>query len=1046
MSDAQNFLLTVDQSPAEASQIALGAAKKIESKETKLVEVVQSLGEYLTDDDATIRSKAVSYFAAVLAALDIKTLTRQQISVNAQFFCDRIQDASGLKEAASGLLALQRCQRFSGEHAVQIATSLFVDAQDLQQHPQGTRFVVLTLLDALVSDQRTALKGMSDDFVVGVTDLVSGEKDPRNLMIIFSVLRVVMIEWDVSSHVERMFDAVFCYFPITFRPPPDDPYGITSQDLKGRLRDCIAANSLFGGLAFPALLEKIDSGSLNVKRDVLQAIAACALSYDPATLSLHSTQLWDSLKFEIFNAQEEELASETLVVTAAIAQCLSSDPTASLSQSSLSKFLKPILDECSDLLKEPQQKQAKPAARIIGSVASASPLAFDVTIKSIMPSLLTLYQDSGEIAKQRALLEVLIQVFFASSKVYGTWSTVEPVPTQDNALESFKDRCFEIFTQALMGAPKDEVSFRMTAVEGLTAQTKIRNFLEEEEIGLLVQYYDEVILADETERVDHLKDAAISALNIISRLRPNLVMDITFPAFMATLPDSDPGHGSQSKTFLTSLESLAKLSVEKHLIDLLVRRLLNKLEIVLQNSSTSSYPQALISTLLYVLTNTDLENDPNLDNYIDRLVMGLTKRIILPMKENGHSYACVDDSILDVLGRLTNVLVRAGAQTKQQEVLEKVFYPAIMEDGRIINAPKDLGKRKAAFVVPTYIMAAVTREIRITPDVEDFLEQLVDLTRHETDSAVRLGLLRQMALATNKFLRPSGTRIEAICESCFEALRSKPVPESNEHNHLHMLLWLAKALLLRADKYSTTLLDRLLNLLAHPTCGPLVARGFTILLAPDDLLCKQNFAIIRLLHKQRAFNICVPKLSSDFRNADTTTKPNYLIALAGLLRWVPSEIVLQQLDVLLPLLLQSVDLPEAEVKAATIETLTVTVKENPIAIESHISSLITRLLGNSTTKSGSAPPVSQALGLILLDFKACIFLAKAEPHLQKVRLAALRCLQIFPAAFRHELLLPYKTQVSRILLDVLDDPKRHIRKEAVDCRSAWLRMDEPEEE
>ena len=47
-----------------------------------------------------------------------------------------------------------------------------------------------------------ALKNMGDDLLVGITDLVSGEKDPRNLMIIFSMLKVVMVEWDISRHLE----------------------------------------------------------------------------------------------------------------------------------------------------------------------------------------------------------------------------------------------------------------------------------------------------------------------------------------------------------------------------------------------------------------------------------------------------------------------------------------------------------------------------------------------------------------------------------------------------------------------------------------------------------------------------------------------------------------------------------------------------------------------------------------------------------------------------------------------------------------------------
>ena len=36
--------------------------------------------------------------------------------------------------------------------------------------------------------------------------------------------------------VQELFDVTFCYFPITFTPPKDDPYGITSEDLILSLR------------------------------------------------------------------------------------------------------------------------------------------------------------------------------------------------------------------------------------------------------------------------------------------------------------------------------------------------------------------------------------------------------------------------------------------------------------------------------------------------------------------------------------------------------------------------------------------------------------------------------------------------------------------------------------------------------------------------------------------------------------------------------------------------------------------------------------------
>jgi DNA repair/transcription protein MET18/MMS19 len=47
-----------------------------------------------------------------------------------------------------------------------------------------------------------ALREMADESLVGIVDVMTGEKDPRNLMVIFSILKVVMVEWDISNHVE----------------------------------------------------------------------------------------------------------------------------------------------------------------------------------------------------------------------------------------------------------------------------------------------------------------------------------------------------------------------------------------------------------------------------------------------------------------------------------------------------------------------------------------------------------------------------------------------------------------------------------------------------------------------------------------------------------------------------------------------------------------------------------------------------------------------------------------------------------------------------
>lgn len=65
---------------------------------------------------------------------------------------------------------------------------------------------------------------------------------------------------------------------------------------------------------------------------------------------------------------------------------------------------------------------------------------------------------------------------------------------------------------------------------------------------------------------------------------------------------------------------------------------------------------------------------------------------------------------------------------------------------------------------------------------------------------------------------------------------------------------------------------------------------------------------------------------------------------------------------------------------------------------------------------------------------------------QKVRLNALRCLKGFPGKVKESTLLPFKQAVTRGMMTVLDDPKRDVRKEGVECRAAWLNVDEPSDD
>jgi len=213
--------------------------------------------------------------------------------------------------------------------------------------------------------------------------------------------------------------------------------------------------------------------------------------------------------------------------------------------------------------------------------------------------------------------------------------------------------------------------------------------------------------------------------------------------------------------------------------------------------------------------------------------------------------------------------------------------------------------------------------------------------------------------------------------------------------------------------------SRLLDLLTHAELGNEVARGFQLLLASDEIISKENGATIRLLARQKTFHATVPAIAKAFRDAGASGKTNYLIALAGILKHLDVSILMPETPTLLPLLLQSLDLEQQNVKAASIETLAVLASENPSSMGEYVSSIISRLLLAATSPAKNS---------------------------QRVRYNSLCCLRRFPGKIKDSKLLPYRRAVCRGMLAVLDDPKRSVRKEAVDCRAAWLNLDEPEEE
>jgi DNA repair/transcription protein MET18/MMS19 len=774
---------------------------------------------------------------------------------------------------------------------------------------------------------------------------------------------------------------------------------------------------------------------MNTKRDVLQTITASVTEYGPRTVSLYAITLWDALKFEVLNVQEEDLAQEALTALAAIARTLSQG-----TNGPLTAYLRPIIKECNEHLEDAPTKQSQASARILNKIADVSAEVTNILLAGVLPNLFTLFQTTDTMAKRRGLLEVLIQLIRANISVYGDWRTMGPGSEQagTNALAQFRDQALEVMLNGLESAPIKEVSFRLVCLDGLVQLSKARQLMDDEDVGRIIQVLQTIVIHEESYGKDEVKEAAINGIVDIAHQKPQVVVDKAFPAFLAQLPDTD---ADGSRSYAPVLEAFAKLASEEKVFNTVLIRLKNKFSAAVAQGASSTYIVALLSAMLYALNKGEaqLSQSSESSTYYNDIALPLLKRA--SSSDNSHPTAFDDETTLDLVGRICNIIIRSQP-TEAQNPIATELYTLFRGTPQAELPPFNLdaaAETHKTMVISTHLLASFRKDTKLPADRTPLISSLAAYTQTSSlTPRVRAASLRQLSLLINKYHSASELK------TCMDPLISQFAlfdAATLDPARIRIIFACLKAIALRSSPALNTLYPQLLALLTHPTHGTTVAHGFPSLLQPDDLLTKPNNSIISGLAVQKTFTLLVPALAANFRAAtDATVKKNHLIALAGILKWTPFAIILDEIPALAALLLQSLDLRGADadpVKEAALGTLGDALLHAPAALEEHTGSLVARFLANGVVPRSATTPATTST----TNTQDSTPTDKIVPR-PRVRALALQCLQRIPEQFGTAVVLPYRRQVVKRLGAALDDGKREVRAAAVRCRAKWAGVDE----
>ncbi|KAM4716212.1 MMS19 nucleotide excision repair protein homolog isoform 2-T2 [Anableps anableps] len=999
---------------------AKDAATGVKDGQFTVLQLVEALGQSLTSSQPHTRARGVQLLSEVLQD-SYGELTEREVELLLAFYENRLKDHYVITPPVlRGLQVLTKSRKLPPGSAVSMLRSLFQDVH-VQSLMLAERACVYNMLINLMESREDELKGLGADFVFGFVQSMDGERDPRNLLLAFRIAKnVILREYSMGKFTEELFEVTSCYFPIDFSPPPNDPHGITKEELVQALRAVLAGTPKFAEFLLPLIIEKLDSDVQSAKLDSLETLTACVGQYEHKDLAEFLEGLWTSLRREVFQTSSEKIEAAALAAITALTSCLSRSVLNSDSEDSLCTFLDLVLRDCKHHLFEPDLKLVWPSAKLLQATCSASYRASHIVTTAVMPPLVEQYNSRTQCSHRRTLLEV-VQRFIQSA------ASCQSLDHDESLFSAYKDSLCSMVFSALS---ESNSSLQITAASVLVSLAQRPGLLSDSDIELAVDHLSRLLLTDEDERVSL---AVVECAGALAEQHPAAFITKLIPALKGEM-FSDHRQTSELHSHHAvrrrCLSALAAVSVRASVVKESTPVLLEVLSSAHADHARFSVDEVVHACLSLQGIAERVEDDEETsrcfhDVIIPRLLSLALQAALQSEGSPGHRSPLVEEAVLSAMvpvistacSRLQTAFAEQTASRAVSLFLDGdvSFLPDNFVPSRVqlLQQQEEVSWRQSQLVC--LLMACVCslpRSVAV-PQVERLLSELEQLSCSCSHPLSYTSAAKCFAGLVNK--KPQGASLDSLIQGTMKRVsRELDRPSSALRTQAFtLLIWVAKALLLRYHPLFSVLADKLFSLLDDADLGPMAADSFSLLMGDSaDVLNRGCHADVRIMYRQRFFSENSAKLVQGFNAAPQEKKANYLKALSNIVTKLPKQVQVSELPALLSLLLEALTCPDEGVQLSTLSCLE-PVLINPLQVLiQQLEALVTRLLA-------------------LLCSPA-----------MKIRIASVRCvlaLSHFPA---HEV-LPFRARILRALAPPLDDRKRLVRREAVQARAEWFLLGSP---